>query len=76
MPFNSRTYYVNKYRRERDRHMLQARTAPDEPSVKFCVSMARCANNLLRGAIRIKAISEAPYTDFMPGGRFYEEPTQ
>jgi len=88
MPFNSKTYRVNKLRKDRAAYMAKAREAQrraqhaDTPvsreTYTRIASMharsARMANMLLRSAIKIKAIADAPLTDFMPDGRYYEEP--
>jgi hypothetical protein len=87
MPFNSKTYHVNKWRRQRADNMAMARDAkqwaegsPDVQRthwlymVSYYVRCARMANMMLRSAIRYKAIATAPLSAFMPGGRYYEEP--
>lgn len=58
MAFNSKTYYRNKYRRERDRYLAQARERRDrlaqgdgyegeQPMIRSDVAMARCYSHLL-----------------------------
>lgn len=85
MPFNSETYQVNKARRERDQHMHYAKRAKwaaqttDDgmwrkahlETMRRHVQLARFANTHLRFALRIKAISNAPVTDFAPGGKYH-----
>ena len=87
MPFNSATYHVNKWRRERADNMAMARDAKhmariadnDKSHAHYArlvlhyVRSARMANTMLRSAIRLKDISIAPLAEFMPGGRYYEE---
>jgi hypothetical protein len=88
MPFNSATYNVNKWRRQRSFNMRTAREARRamqlaeselmrshyEHRMHAGIRLARLSNMMLRSAIRYKAIKTAPVEAFMPGGRYYEEP--